>query len=44
MLFRSEDFGYVAEEYFVSGTAAGAPYKTRILIRKPAKSDRKSVV
>ena len=33
-----EDFDYVAEEYFVSGTAAGAPYKTRILIRKPAKS------
>jgi hypothetical protein len=33
-----EDFDYVAEEYFVSGTAAGAPYKTRILIRKPKKS------
>jgi hypothetical protein len=33
-----EDFDYVAEEYFVSGTAAGAPYKTRILIRKPRKS------
>jgi hypothetical protein len=31
-----EDFGYVIEEYFVSGTAAGAPYKTRILVRKPA--------
>jgi hypothetical protein len=30
-----EDFNYVTEEYFVSGTAAGAPYKTRILIRKP---------
>ena len=29
------DFGYVTEEYFVSGTAAGQPYKTRILIRKP---------
>jgi len=29
------DFDYVAEEYFVSGTAAGLPYKTRILIRKP---------
>jgi hypothetical protein len=31
-----DDFGYVTEEYFVSGTAAGQPYKTRILIRKPA--------
>src|SRR5688572_9642168 len=31
-----EDFGYVTEEYFVSGVAAGQPYKTRILIRKPA--------
>src|SRR5919109_4893738 len=30
-----EDFDYVTEEYFVSGVAAGAPYKTRILIRKP---------
>ena len=30
-----EDFGYIIEEYFVSGTAAGQPYKTRIVIRKP---------
>jgi hypothetical protein len=30
-----DDFDYVTEEYFVSGTAAGAPYKTRMLIRKP---------
>jgi len=30
-----DDFDYLVEEYFVSGTAAGAPYKTRILIRKP---------
>lgn len=30
-----EDFDYVTEEYFVSGTAAGALYRTRILIRKP---------
>ncbi len=30
-----EDFDYIIEEYFVSGTAAGAPYKTRIVIRKP---------
>jgi hypothetical protein len=33
-----EDFDFIAEEYFVSGSAAGAPYKTRILIRKPKKS------
>ena len=30
-----EDFDYLIEEYFVSGTAAGAAYKTRIVIRKP---------
>ena len=30
-----QDFGYLEEEYFVSGMAAGAPYKTRILLRKP---------
>ena len=35
-----EDFGYVQEEYFVSGTAAGAPYRTRILIRKPQNPQR----
>jgi len=29
-------FGYVTKEYFVSGTANGQPYKTRIVIRKPA--------
>jgi Alpha/beta hydrolase domain len=29
-------FGYVTKEYFVSGTANGRPYKTRIVIRKPA--------
>ena len=33
-------FGYVTKEYFVSGTANGQPYKTRIVIRKPA-DDRK---
>jgi hypothetical protein len=31
-----DDFGYATEEYFVSGTAAGQPYKTRLLLRKPA--------
>src|SRR3954462_4575097 len=30
-----EDFPYVTEEYFVSGTAAGAPYQTRIVVRRP---------
>ena len=29
-------FGYVTKEYFVSGTANGQPYKTRIVIRRPA--------
>ena len=29
------DFGYVAKEYFVSGTAAGKPYTTRIVVRQP---------
>jgi hypothetical protein len=28
-------YGYEALEYFVTGTAAGEPYKTRIVIRKP---------
>lgn len=32
--------GYVAEEYAISGTAAGEPYQTRLVIRKP-KDDRK---
>ena len=30
-----EDFPYVTEEFFVSGTAAGAPYRTRIIVRRP---------
>ncbi len=29
-------FNYVAKEYYISGTANGAPYKTRIVIRRPA--------
>jgi hypothetical protein len=29
------DFGYETNEYFVSGTAAGKPYATRILVRRP---------
>jgi hypothetical protein len=30
-----EAFPYVTEEYFVSGTAKGAPYTTRIIVRRP---------
>ena len=33
-------FDYEAKEYFVSGTAAGQPYKTRIVIRKPSDDRR----
>ena len=29
-------FKYEAKEYFISGTANGQPYKTRIVVRKPA--------
>jgi hypothetical protein len=32
---RVEDFPYVTEEFFVSGTAANAPYQTRIVVRRP---------
>src|SRR5436853_6481419 len=30
-----EDLGYVAKEYFVSGTAAAKPHTTRIADRQP---------
>jgi len=30
-----EDFAYLTEEYFVSGTANDAPYTTRIIVRRP---------
>ena len=33
-------FKYVTKEYFVSGTANGQPYKTRIVIRRPADNSR----
>jgi hypothetical protein len=33
-------FKYEAKEYFVSGTANGQPYKTRIVIRKPSDNAR----
>ena len=32
---KVEDFPYVTEEYFVSGTIADAPYMTRIIVRRP---------
>jgi hypothetical protein len=32
---KVEDFPYITEEYFVSGTANGAPYATRIIVRRP---------
>src|SRR3954462_4279453 len=32
---KVEDFPYVTEEYFVSGMAAGAPYQTRLIVRRP---------
>ncbi len=31
------DLGYETLEYFVSGTAAGKPYKTRVVIRRPGR-------
>lgn len=31
-----DHYRYQATEYFVSGMAAGAPYKTRIVVRRPA--------
>src|SRR5687767_11779638 len=30
-----EDFPYVTEEYFVTGTIGDAPYATRIIVRRP---------
>jgi len=33
---KVEDFPYVTEEFFISGNAAGAPYTTRVVIRRPA--------
>jgi hypothetical protein len=33
-------FKYVTKEYFVSGTANGQPYKTRIVVRRPADNSR----
>ncbi|OFV91728.1 MAG: hypothetical protein A3G76_14500 [Acidobacteria bacterium RIFCSPLOWO2_12_FULL_65_11] len=33
-------YKYEAREYFVSGTANGQPYKTRIVVRKPSNAGR----
>ena len=32
---RVEDFPYVTEEYFISGSINDAPYTTRIIVRRP---------
>lgn len=39
-----EDFNYIVDEYFVSGTAGpkGAPYKVRILVRRPSNPQKSS--
>jgi hypothetical protein len=33
-------FSYEAKEYFINGTANGKPYKTRIVVRRPASSGK----
>jgi Alpha/beta hydrolase domain len=35
--YTPEDFGYLTLEYFVSGTANGEPYTTRLVIRRPGR-------
>ena len=35
-------FNYVTKEYFVSGTANGQPFKTRIVVRKPSDNSKAS--
>ena len=32
---KVEDFPYLTEEFFVSGTVNGTPYTTRIIVRRP---------
>ena len=39
---KVEDFPYLTEEYFVTGTANGAPYTTRIIVRRPKDAERSS--
>jgi hypothetical protein len=38
--YDMKHYGYEMLEYFVSGTAAGEPYTTRLVIRKPADNAR----
>ncbi len=38
--FGLERFRYETAEYFVSGTAAGKPYTTRVVVRQPADAQR----
>jgi hypothetical protein len=33
-------YGYESNEYLISGTAAGAPYRTRLVLRQPADDSR----
>src|SRR4051794_9125699 len=33
-------FKYEAREYFISGTANGQPYKTRLVVRKPSNNSK----
>ncbi|MDX1562857.1 MAG: alpha/beta hydrolase domain-containing protein [Gammaproteobacteria bacterium] len=40
--FTPDDFDYETNEYFVSGTADGRPYTTRLVIRLPADRSRYS--
>jgi hypothetical protein len=35
-----DKYKYEAKEYFISGTAQGQPYKTRIVVRKPASNGK----
>ena len=38
--FGMDKYKYEAKEYFISGTAQGQPYKTRIVVRKPANNSK----
>jgi hypothetical protein len=40
--FDMEHYDYVADEYRISGTAAGEPYETRLVIRKPRDNSKAS--
>jgi len=35
-----KNFGYIEEEFFFEGTAEGFPYKSRLLVRRPANQSR----